>query len=134
MNNRACFTAFILRMIKNESINYKKHQSYINKIEEQFSDENNLGIQLIDLQFYLSEDKFETINYETLERVFSQKKYYNAMKKLKKIEKLILYLTILEQQPIKKIAHFLHTNENNISKIKHRAKNKFIKNIELEVM
>lgn len=130
MTNRISFTAFITKIIKNTSINYKKKKNYILKKEMYFS--NELEIEgTIKIEENQLEESIEKINYLKLEEVFTKKEYYKAMKSLADKEKLVLYLSIIKKIPLKKIANLLKTNENNISKIKYRAKNKFLKNLEM---
>ena len=75
-------------------------------------------------------EEIEKIDYISLEKIFTKKEYYEAMKTLKLREKQVLYLNILKKLPLGKIAILLNTTENNIYKIKHRAKNSFKKNLE----
>lgn len=132
MSNKISFTAFIVKIIKNTSNNYKKKMNYISKREIQITE--NLGIERVikNAEIQIDDEALEKIEYLTLEKIFTRKEYYDAMKKLENREKLVLYLTAIRELPLKRVAIMLKTNENNISKIKYRAKNKFLKNLEIE--
>lgn len=128
--NRISFTAFIIKIIENTSNNYKKKLNYIWKREIQFTEKLETEGIIKSEKSQIIDEISENINYLKLENVFTNKKYYNAMKKLESREKLVLYLIVIRKLPLKKVADILKTNENNISKIKYRAKNKFLKNLE----
>lgn len=128
--NRISFTAFIIKIIENTSNNYKKKLNYIWKSEIQFTEKLETEGIIKSEKSQIIDEISENINYLKLENVFTNKKYYNAMKKLESREKLVLYLIVIRKLPLKKVADILKTNENNISKIKYRAKNKFLKNLE----
>lgn len=130
MSNKITFTAFIVKIIKNTSNNYKKKMSYISKRETQITEKLVVEGVIKNVEIQIDDENLENINYVTLEKIFTKKEYYDAMKKLENREKLVLYLTAIKELPLKKVAIMLKTNENNISKIKYRAKNKFLKNLE----
>lgn len=129
MTSRISFTSYIIEIIKNTAINYKKKKSYIINKEIQFLENIEIEGEIINKENEINDEDLEKINYQELERIFTKKEYYNAMKKLEDREKLVLYLSVIKQFPLKKVAILLKTNANNISKIKYRAKNKFLKNI-----
>ena len=91
---KAKFTSFIVRVIENSAINYKKKLAYITKKEIYFTKElektgniNNNTLEALD----------EKINYINLENVFTNDKHFLAMKRLNNKEKLVLYLTVIEE-------------------------------------
>lgn len=121
---KAKFTSFIVKVIENSAINYKKKLVYITKKEIYFTKElertgniNNNTLEALD----------EKINYINLENVFTNDKHFLAMKRLNNKEKLVLYLTVIEELSLRKVAQLLDTTEDNVGMIKYRAKNKFKK-------
>ena len=122
---RNSFTSFINKVIENTAINYKKKLANKSKNEIHLSDD--LEISGIVKNTSIADTFVEDVNYLELEKVFTNVEYSNSMKKLTDKEKLVLYLTVIEEQPLKKVANLLGTTEDNISKIKYRAKNKFLK-------
>ena len=124
MNSRISFTSYIVEIIKNTAINYKKKRSYILNKEIQSSEKNEIE-EIICIENEIKDEEVERINYQELEKIFTKKEYYNAMKWLRDREKLVLYLNVIKQLSLETIAILLNTNVNNISKIKYRAKNKF---------
>ena len=128
MNNRISFTSYIVEIIKNTAINYKKKRSYILNKEIQSSEKNEIE-EIICIENEIKDEEVERINYQELEKIFTKKEYYNAMKWLRDREKLVLYLNVIKQLSLETIAILLNTNVNNISKIKYRAKNKLLNNL-----
>lgn len=129
MTNRISFTSYIVEIIKNTAINYKKKKSYILSKEIQCLEQSEIAEKIIKEKNQLNDEEVEKINYKELEKIFTKKEYYNAMKNLDDREKHVLYLSEIKQLPLKKVAILLKTNANNISKIKYRAKIKFLKNL-----
>ena len=129
MKNRISFTSYIVEIIKNTAINYKKKKSYILNKEIQCLEQSEIAEKVIKEENQLNGEEVEKINYKELEKIFTKKEYYNAMKNLEDREKQVLYLSEIKQLPLKKVAILLKTNANNISKIKYRAKNKFLNNL-----
>lgn len=129
MTNRISFTSYIVEIIKNTAINYKKKKSYILNKEIQSLDKAKIDEEIISIGNEIKDDEVERINYQELEKIFTKKEYYNAMKWLRDKEKLVLYLNVIKQLSLETVAILLNTNSNNISKIKYRAKNKFLKNL-----
>lgn len=66
---------------------------------------------------------------ETLEKAFTDYKHYLAMKSLYKIEKMVLYMLIIELLPIKEVCRRLGINKYEVMKIKERALKKFRNNL-----
>lgn len=120
---RNSFTSFISKIIINTSINYKRKITYINKREEELKE------SFTDINNDILDTFVEEVNYLQLEKVFSNAKYTNAMSKLTDREKLILYLIVIEEKSVKDVAKILKLSENNVTIIKYRAKNKFLKNL-----
>ena len=113
---RNSFTAFINKVIENTAINYKKKLANKSKNEIYLSDD--LEISGILKNTSIADTFVEDVNYLELEKVFTNVEYSNSMKKLTDREKLVLYLTVIEEKPLKKVANLLGTTEDNISKIK----------------
>ena len=130
MTNRISFTSYIVEIIKNTAINYKKKKSYILNKEIQSLEKAKIDEEIISIENEMKYDEVERINYQELEKIFTKKEYYNAMKWLRDKEKLVLYLNVIKQLSLETIAILLNTNANNISKIKYRAKKKFLKNLD----
>lgn len=126
---RISFTSFISKVIQNTAINYKKRINYISIREMQIDETIENSNILKTPSTYITDTLVEDINYLQLEKVFTNEKYSNAMKNLSDREKLVLYLAVIEELPLKLIANMLETTEDNISKIKYRAKNKFLDNL-----
>lgn len=124
---RASFTSFISKVIENTAINYKRKLNYISKREIHLSEEMEIGGIIKSSNSNVTDTLIEDIDYLELEKVFNNEEYANAMKQLNDREKLVLYLTIIEEISIKKVAIMLDTTEDNVSVIKYRAKNKFLK-------
>ena len=129
MTNRISFTSYIVEIIKNTAINYKKKERYILNKEIQSLEKTEINEDIISVENEIKDEEVERINYQELEKIFTKKEYYNAMKWLRDKEKLVLYLNVIKQLSLETIAILLNTNANNISKIKYRAKNKFLKNL-----
>jgi len=128
MINKISFTSYIVATIKNTAINYKKKKSYILNKEIQCLEQSEIAEKIIK-EDQIRDEEIEKINYKELEKIFTKKEYYNAMENLEDREKQVLYLSEIKQLPLKKVAILLKTNANNISKIKYRAKIKFLKNL-----
>lgn len=124
---RASFTSFISKVIENTAINYKRKLNYISKREIHLSEEMEIGEIIKSSNSNVADTLIEEIDYLELEKVFNNEEYANAMKQLNDREKLVLYLTIIEEISIKKVAIMLDTTEDNVSVIKYRSKNKFLK-------
>lgn len=120
---RNSFTSFISKIIINTSINYKRKITYINKREEELKE------NFTDINNDILDTFVEEVNYLQLEKVFSNTKYTDAMSKLTDREKLILYLIVIDEKSVKDVAKILKLSENNVTIIKYRAKNKFLKNL-----
>lgn len=123
---RISFTSFISRVIENTALNYKKKLNYISNREIHLSEEMEIGGIIKDTNNVM-DSLIEDIDYLQLEKVFNNEEYSYAMKQLNDREKFVLYLTVIEEQPLKNVANMLGTTEDNVSKIKYRAKNKFLK-------
>ena len=63
-----------------------------------------------------------------MEEFFTNEKYYRAMKNLKDKEKLVLFLTIIEERTEKEASVIINTSRENISKIKLKAIKNFLNN------
>lgn len=123
---KAKFTSFIVKVIENSSINYKKKLAYTTKREIYLTKE-------LEATVHINNNTLdEKINYINLENVFTNDKHFCAMKRLNNKEKLVLYLTVIEELSLRKVAQLLDTTEDNVGMIKYRAKNKFKKYFESE--
>ena len=122
------FTAYIKTVVKNSSTDYRREllQSLRNEIF--VSDFANLPKELLsydDSSFSLERD----ITYSTIENFFANEKYYRAMKRLTDQEKLVLYLTVIEEKQAEQVAEIMNTTRANIWQIKSRAIKKFLHNL-----
>jgi len=125
------FTAFIKTVIENTAINYKR--KLLKTLEKEISIENFeiLPIELLscdDSSFLLEHG----VKYTNIEDLFTDEKYYKAMKKLSDREKQVLFLSIVEEQRTEQIAKMLNTAKENIWNIKSRAIRNFLNNLENE--
>ena len=122
------FTAYIKVVIQNSSTDYKR--KLLKSIEHEISvaDFSSLPQGLFsyeDSSFLLEKD----ITYSNIENLFTNEKYYRAMKRLTDKEKLVLFLTIIEEQKAEKIAEIMNTTKENIWQIKSRAIKNFLQNL-----
>lgn len=130
---RSTFTNFIKKIIVNESINYSKKVSLTNKAEVSLNNifiDEKMSLSIFDDDIFYAFNR--KIDYKTLENELSNPNYFYAMKTLSDRQKLILYLTIIEELSIKEVAKIIGTSENNISSSKTQAIKKFINNIKEE--
>jgi len=122
------FTGFIKAVIRNASIDYKR--KLLKSIEHEISvaDFSNIPKELLsydDNSFLLEKD----ITYSNIENLFTNEKYYRAMKKLSDREKLVLYLTVIEEQKAEQVAKVMNTTKENIWQIKSRAIKNFLNSL-----
>lgn len=80
---------------------------------------------------YQIDNLVESIIPDSLEEVFTDKVFYNAMKKLSHIEKRILFLSICEERTLNEISRTLLISKKNVRRIKSRAIARFKKNVEI---
>lgn len=69
------------------------------------------------------------ITYDNIENLFTNEKYYRAMKKLSDKEKNVLFLTAIEEKSVGQVAEIMNTSKENIWQIKSRAIKKFLANL-----
>ena len=122
------FTAYIKAVIQNSATDYKR--KLLKSLENEISvaDFSSLPKELLsydDGSFLLEED----IAYSNIEKLFTDERYYMAMKKLTDKEKLVLYLTIVEERTAEEVAETMNTTKDNIWKIKSRAIKNFLHNL-----
>lgn len=123
----AKFSKYIEIVVKNTSINYFRKKI---RIREQEVDINEIEIVSSSRKDADAIFSVETkVLYNSLENIFSEKKYYNAMKNLTEKEKMILCFRLLEEKPFEEIAKTLNINENSVRIILCRAKKKFKNNL-----
>lgn len=116
---RIRFTSFIVKIIKNTALNYKKKRKNICKKETSNSEllENGRTFNTEVLSFFVQE-KFD---YKHLECYLSEPKYYKAVKKLNEKQKKILYFRYIKNYNYKEIAKILKLKESSVRTIKSRA-------------
>jgi len=68
------------------------------------------------------------ITYSNIENLFTDKNHYTAMQKLTDKEKLVLYLTVIEEKTAEEVAETMNTTKENIRMIKSRAIKNFLHN------
>ena len=118
------FTAYVKTVIQNSSTDYKRKLLKSIEYEISVADFSCVPQGLLsydDSSFLLEKD----ITYSNIEDLFTNEKYYTAMKKLSDKEKLILYLTVIEEKNAEQTAEIMNTTKENIWKIKSRAIKKF---------
>jgi len=127
------FTAYIKSVIQNASTDYKRKllrtiekeisvsdYTYISSTKELLSCDDN--------SFLLEKD----VTHINIENLFTSENHYQAMKKLSDREKLVLYLSVVEEYKSENIAVIMNTTAENIWQIKSRAIKKFLCNLEKE--
>lgn len=122
------FTGFIKAVIQNSATDYKR--KLLKSIEHEIfiEDFENLPKGLLsydDSSFLLEKD----ISYSDIENLFTNEKYYRAMKRLSNKEKLVLYLTVIEENKAEQVAEIMNTTKENIWQIKSRAIKNFLHNL-----
>jgi len=123
------FTACMKAVVQNSSTDYKR--KYLRTIEREVStaDFENLPKELLscddDSSFLLEKD----VTYANLEMLFTNEKYYEAMKRLTDKEKLVLYMTVIEEKKVEEMAEIMNTTKDNVWKIKSRSIKKFLNNL-----
>ena len=125
------FTAYIKAVIQNAGADYKRKLLKSIEREISVSDFSSLPQELLsydDNSFFLEKD----VSYSNIEDLFTSEKYYRAMKKLSDKEKLVLYLTVIEEKTADKIGEIMNTTKDNIWQIKSRAIKKFLNNLSNE--
>ena len=126
------FTAYIKAVIKNASTDYKR--KLVKSIEREISvsDYSSIPQELLsydDSSFLMEKD----VTASNIENLFTDEKYYRAMKRLSDKEKLVLFLMVIEEQRAEQVAKMLNTTKENIWKIKSRAIKKFLNNLTDEI-
>jgi len=125
------FTAYIKAVIQNSSTDYKR--KLLKTIEREVSIEDFIKLpkELLscdDSSFLLEKD----VTYANIEMLFTNEKYYRAMKKLTDKEKLVLFLTVIEEKKAEEVSEIMNTTKNYVWKTKSEAMKKFLKNVESE--
>jgi len=124
------FTAYIKTVIQNSSTDYKR--KVLKTIENEISVEDFTSLKkelsYDDSSFFMEED----IKYSNIETLFTNKKYYRAMQKLSDKEKLVLFLTVIEDKNAEQVAEIMNTTKDNVWKIKSRAIKNFLSNLSNE--
>ena len=125
------FTAYIKVVIQNAGAGYKR--KLLKSLEHEISvaDFSSLPKELLSYDnssFLLETD----IAYSNIEDLFTNEKYYRAMKKLSDREKLVLYLTVIEENRAEQVAKVMNTTKDNIWQIKSRAIKNFLQNLSNE--
>ena len=123
------FTGFIKAVIQNASTDYKR--KLLKSIENEISvaDFSGISQELLsyhdDSSFFMEKD----ITSFNIEKLFTNEKYYRAMKRLSYKEKLVLYLTVVEENKAEQVAEIMNTTKENIWQIKSRAIKNFLHNL-----
>ena len=124
------FTAYIKTVIQNSSTDYKRKLLKLIEHEISVADFMSLPKELLfyDNSFFLEKD----VTYSNIENLFTNEKYYRAMKKLSSKEKSVLFLTVINEMRAEKVAEIMETTKDNIWKIKSRALKNFLHNLSNE--
>ena len=125
------FTAYVKAVIQNSSAEYKR--KILKQIENEITvaDFESLPKELLscDDSSFLLEDN---IRHSNIEDFFTNKKHYEAMKTLTDREKLVLFLTVVEEMTGKQVAEIMNTTKDNVKMLKSRAIKNFLQNLENE--
>ena len=122
------FTAYIKAVIQNSSTDYKR--KLLKSIENEISVADFSSLPKALLSYDNSAFLFEKdITYSNIETLFTNEKYYRAMKRLSDREKLVLFLTIIEEMKAEQVAVIINTTKENIWQIKSRAIKNFLHNL-----
>ena len=125
------FTSYIKAVIQNSSTDYKRKLLKTITKEISVSEFTSLPKELLsydDGSFLLEKD----VSHSNIENLFTNEKYYKAMKKLTDKEKLVLFLTVIEENKAETVAKIMNTTKENIWKIKSRAIKTFLYNLSNE--
>ncbi len=124
---KASFTKYINLVIRNTAINYFKKKRYRQSKETNLNEIINVPLsENDDGTIFLSKNE---ISYSDLEKIFSNHDYFNAMKSLTNKQKLVLYLTAVENYSSVEIAKILNISETTVRTTLYKAKEKFKKNL-----
>ena len=121
---RKIFSKFIVKLIKDSSIDFKRKMFSVENKELNIDNYNETSL----FQIEWNDDVFsmDKIKAENIENVFDKDSaYYLIVKKLSKLQKEIFYKEAFEDKKINEIARELNTSENTISSIKSQIKKKF---------
>ncbi len=121
---RKIFSKFIVKLIKDSSIDFKRKMFSVENKEINIDNYNETSL----FQIEWNDDVFsmDKIKAENIENVFDKDSaYYSIVKKLSKLQKEIFYKEAFEDKKINEIARELNTSENTISSIKSQIKKKF---------
>jgi len=124
------FTAYMKAVI-HSSTDYKRKllKSIENEISvAEFSSLPKSLLSYDDSDFLMEKD----ITHSNIEKLFINEKYYKSMKRLSDKEKLVLYLTVVEEKKAEQVAKTMNTTKENIRKIKSRAIKNFLQNLSNE--
>jgi RNA polymerase sigma factor (sigma-70 family) len=123
------FTAYMKAVIRHSATDYKR--KVIKSIEREISVADFTSVPELlshdDSSFLFAEEK--DITYANIEKLFVNEKYYRAMKRLSGREKLVLFLTIVEEKRAEQVAEIMNTTKENIKMIKSRAIKHFLNNL-----
>jgi len=70
------------------------------------------------------------ITYSNIENFFTNENHYKAMKRLSDKEKLVLFLTIIEDKKEKDVAELMNISTEYVKTLKSRAIKRFITNLQ----
>src|SRR5574344_162165 len=111
---RKIFSKFIVKLIKDSSIDFKRKMFSVESKEINIDNYNETSL----FQIEWNDDVFsmDKIKAENIENVFDKDSaYYSIVKKLSKLKKEIFYKEAFEDKKINEIARELNTSENTIS-------------------
>ena len=99
-------------------------------VQEEF---NEIIEQKVSLQKYLEKAKDELeildISSDCPEKAFTNREYYEAMKKVDKRQKKALYLLVVDELTAEQVGKILGTSASNVRKLKEKAIKNFKKNL-----
>ncbi len=123
-------TAFVEEVIKNARKRYiynKKREMEKEEIVVNIYINDRVSEICVEDSDALFFDLDKEINVNNLECIFSEQKYYNAMKKMSNDDKRILYLFEYEEKSGEEVSKLLNISIDNAYKKRERARNRFKK-------
>lgn len=97
--------------------------------------ENKLELDCKAYQVYLintSEElkkQSKEVSLNHLENIFTNEMYYVAMKKVPKLERKVLYLSLYEERTLKSIQNYLRLSKKNVIRLKENGIKHFKENV-----
>ena len=125
------FTAYMKPVVQNSATDYKR--KVLKRLEREvcvadFVTVSKEPASVDSGSFSLEKD----ITYLNIEDLFSNARYYSAMKGLSDKEKMVLLLTVVEEKDTVQVAEMMNVSNENVWQIKSRAVKNFLKRLKNE--